>query len=244
MLVVHSHRDEGIPDGADHVVYRLDEALAQAPDLALVCSPTFKHVEAGIACLQAGAHVFIEKPLAADAAGARALVEAAASAGRVLIVGYNLRFLPSLRCLRDALHAGTIGRPMSVRAEVGQYLPEWRPDRDYRETNSARSELGGGVELELSHEIDYVCWLLGDVSSVDAILGRTSDLEIDVDDTAEILLRFESGAIAQCAHGYGAALGNAHLPHRRRRRNADLGRAIRSGASVHAGYRLDDPARW
>lgn len=196
VVLRHARGTEGTPAGADAVVYRLEDALASRPDVAFVCGPTSTHVETGVALARAGAHVFIEKPLAADAAGAAALVDAARDAQRALVVGYNLRFLASLRALRRALLDGEIGRPMSVRAEVGQYLPDWRPGTDYRASNSARALLGGGVELELSHEIDYVRWLLGDASSVDAVLARTSDLEIDVDDTAEIILRFPSGAIA------------------------------------------------
>lgn len=196
VVVRHARTHEGVPEGADGVVFSLDEALASQTDLALICGPTAAHAQAGLACLRAGAHLFVEKPLAGDSAGARALMDAAEAAQRSLVVGYNLRFLPSLRRLRDALADGSIGRVMSLRAEVGQYLPEWRPDRDYRETNSARAALGGSVVFELSHEIDYVRWLTGEVTSVDAVLARTSDLEIDVDDTAELLLRFEGGAIA------------------------------------------------
>jgi predicted dehydrogenase len=196
VVVRHARNDEGVPEGADRVVFSLEEALASKPDLALICGPTTTHVEAGLACLRSGAHLFVEKPLAIDVAGASALVAAASSAKRALLVGYNLRFLPSLRRLREELLGGSIGRPMTLRAEVGQYLPDWRPGRDYRETNSARADFGGSVEFELSHEIDYVRWLLGEAASVDATLARTSDLEIDVDDTAELLLRFRNGAIA------------------------------------------------
>jgi predicted dehydrogenase len=85
---------------------------------------------------------------------------------------------------------------MSARIEVGQYLPDWRPGRDYRDSHSARADFGGSVEFELSHEIDYACWLFGQAVSVDALLAHTSDLEIAVDDTAELLLRFDGGAIA------------------------------------------------
>jgi predicted dehydrogenase len=196
VVVRHARNDEGVPEGADGVMFSLDEALAESPDLTLICGPTSTHVQTGLACLRSGAHIFVEKPLGIDAAGAAALVAAASTAKCALLVGYNLRFLPSLRRLRDELHGGSIGRPMTLRAEVGQFLPDWRPGRDYRETNSARADFGGSVELELSHEIDYVRWLLGEAASVDAVLARTSDLEIDVDDTAELLLRFRSGAIA------------------------------------------------
>lgn len=196
LVLRHSKNGDPVPEGADRVVYAIDDALAYKPDVAFVCGPTAMHVDVGAAFALGGAHLFVEKPLADDVAGARSLVDAAKSANRAVVVGYNLRFLPSLRALRAQLMSGSIGRPMALRAEVGQYLPDWRPGTDYRKTNSARAEFGGGVELELSHEIDYVRWLLGEVKSVDATLARLSDLEIEVDDTAELLLRFESGAVA------------------------------------------------
>ena len=88
------------------------------------------------------------------------------------------------------LAEGIIGRALSVRCEVGQYLPSWRPDCDYRQGVSGRSELGGGVLLELSHEFDYLRWIFGEVSWVRATLMRQSSLEINVEDSAHLILGF------------------------------------------------------
>jgi predicted dehydrogenase len=111
------------------------------------------------------------------------------------MVGYNLRFHPPLQILKQSIVDGKIGKLIGIRAEVGQYLPEWRPGTDYRSSVSAKGELGGGVVFELSHELDYALWLAGDVTSVTAQADRLSDLEINVEDTAEIILRFVNGAI-------------------------------------------------
>jgi predicted dehydrogenase len=102
--------------------------------------------------------------------------------------------------LKDALNSDLIGKILSYRGEVGQYLPDWRINTDYRHTVSAKKELGGGALLELSHEIDYSRWLMGEVDSVCAITGKYSDMEIDVEDIAEIIIQFKSGTI-----------GNIHL---------------------------------
>jgi predicted dehydrogenase len=91
---------------------------------------------------------------------------------------------------RELLIQGKVGPVVSVRAEVGQYLPAWRPDSDYRNSVSAQKRLGGGVLLELSHEIDYLLWLFGPVEWVKATLLRQSNLEIDVEDTAHLQLGF------------------------------------------------------
>nr|WP_305891688.1 Gfo/Idh/MocA family oxidoreductase [Methylomonas sp. WSC-6] len=89
------------------------------------------------------------------------------------------------------LEQAVIGKVLSVRCEIGQYLPAWRPDSDYRQSVSARRELGGGALLELSHELDYLRWIFGEVDWVNATLSRQSSLEIDVEDTVHLLLGFQ-----------------------------------------------------
>lgn len=191
----HSRDDAVVPEGADRVVHTLDAALEHLPEIGFVCGPTSTHAGVGVALARAGLHLFVEKPLALSAWEARQLVDACSQAGRMLIVGYNLRFSNSLRVMHAAAREGSIGRVMSGRAEVGQYLPEWRAGVDYRTTHSARAQLSGGIVFELSHEIDYLRWLLGEVTTVDALVGRLSDLDVDVDDTAELLLSFANGSI-------------------------------------------------
>src|SRR5262249_48764462 len=88
-----------------------------------------------------------------------------------------------------------IGRITSARADVGEYLPDWHPWQDYRASYSGRRDLGGGAVLTFSHELDALCWLLGPPRRLTAMAARTSSLEIDTEDVAEIMLDFESGAI-------------------------------------------------
>jgi len=102
-----------------------------------------------------------------------------------------LRFLPSLIEFKKQAHSVKIGKIYSVRAEVGQYLPSWRPEVDYRKGVSAQKNLGGGALLELSHEIDYLSWIFGKVNWVKAHISKQSDLEIDVEDSAFVILGFE-----------------------------------------------------
>jgi predicted dehydrogenase len=180
---------------ADSIVFRQEDALDSKPDLALIAGPASRHIETGLALAQQGIHLFIEKPLSHTLDGVDDLLHLCQQRSLVLMVGYNLRFYRPLQVMRQALLEGRIGRPLAVRAEVGQYLPEWRPSKDYRHCVSAKQELGGGVVLELSHELDYVRWLMGEVKTVCAQIGHLSDLEIDVEDTAEIILQFDNGVI-------------------------------------------------
>lgn len=190
----------GPPDLADRVVYQLKDALDAKPDAALITNPASRHIETGLTLAQQGVHLFIEKPLSNTLDGVDELLALCRQRSLVLMVGYNFRFYPPLQVMRQALIDGRIGRPVALRAQVGQYLPDWRPGCDYRRGVSARQDLGGGAVLELSHELDYVRWLVGEVKTVSAQVGHLSDLEIDVEDTAEIVLQFQNGVV-----------GNIHL---------------------------------
>lgn len=125
-----------------------------------------------------GGSVLVEKPLFGSAA------EQPPSAEMSIFVAYNLRFHPLVTRLKQAL--GDL--PLyAAEFHAGQYLPQWRPGRDYRTTYSARSEDGGGVLRDLSHELDLVLWLCGGLTSVAALGGHVSDLEIASDDVYSLL---------------------------------------------------------
>jgi predicted dehydrogenase len=175
------------------------EALAGA-DIAIVASPSSEHARHARLALEAGVPVLVEKPLALDAADARALEALADRLGVPLGVGMNLRFHPGVRGVGELLPR--VGRVWRAAAWCGSWLPGWRPGTDYRRSYSARSELGGGVLLDAIHEIDYLCALLGPVATVSAELPRVSDLEIDVEDVALLRLGMRSGARATITLDY------------------------------------------
>jgi predicted dehydrogenase len=175
----------------------LDRALErERPDVVFVTNPTALHVPTAIAALDAGAHVFVEKPLGSSLDRVAELLDLACKRGRLLMVAYNLRFHPGLLRLKTLLDSNAVGRLISVRAEVGEFLPDWHPWEDYRHGYAARRELGGGAVLTFSHELDALCWLLGAPRRVTAMAAQTSSLDIDVEDVAEIVLEFESGTLA------------------------------------------------
>lgn len=175
---------------ADLCTVCLEEAVAFRPHIAIISTPATHHDWPAIALARAGTHLLIEKPIATTLSAARAVAEAAQAAGVKVHVGYNLRFLESLSVFRAAIHSGAAGRISSVRAEVGQYLPDWRPGVDWRNAVSARHDLGGGVLLELSHEFDYLRWIFGEVVSVHGWLGHNGPLGLEVEDTVHALLHF------------------------------------------------------
>ena len=167
------------------------EALGkQKPDVVLICTPPVFHVEQALAAVRAGAHVFIEKPLSHQSNGIQELIREARHRDRRVQVGYNLRFHPGLKILKNLVDSGKIGRVLWLSAEVGQYLPDWRPWQNYRESYSAIREMGGGILLDGSHELDYICWILGYPTELTCRAERISNLDVDVEDSAWIHLRF------------------------------------------------------
>lgn len=180
-----------IVDSGSEFLTTIQDAKEFSPEIAVLCTPSTTHISLALEFAKSDVHLLIEKPISQSSAGVLELLEECASRNVVLMVGYNLRYLKSLQEFRRHVSEGLIGRPLSVRCEVGQYLPNWRPKKDYRKSVSARSELGGGVMLELSHEIDYLRWIFGEVDWVRATLLRQSELEIDVEDTVHLTIGFE-----------------------------------------------------
>lgn len=175
----------------------LDNGIDQKPDAVLITTPTSTHIPIALKAAEKGCHLFIEKPISHDLEGVKKLIRIIDKKGLTCMVGYNLRFHPGLKLIKRLLEEKVIGNIVSVRVEAGQYLPEWHPLEDYRTGYSAKKSLGGGVILDLSHEIDYIRWFLGEVKEVFSFTSKLSHLEIETEDVAEILLRFKSGVIGE-----------------------------------------------
>jgi predicted dehydrogenase len=179
------------------VLLALEEALAWEPDAVVIASPAPFHISVAIAFATRGAHLLIEKPLSNNLEGVDELIASRDRLGIVAGVGYNLRFNVCLEQMQRVVREGGIGRPIHGYFEAGQFLPDWRPHLPYQKSVSAQRSLGGGVLLELSHEVDLASWMLGQAQWVSASVRRVTDLEIDVEDTAQIQLGFASGAVGQ-----------------------------------------------
>ena len=156
----------------------------ESPDYVVVANETAMHRETLDDLARSGfeGRVLVEKPLFAEP------VPVPEHRFARCAVGYNLRFHPVLLALRDAVAAESI---VSVHAYCGQYLPDWRPNSDWRASYSADRARGGGVLRDLSHELDYLMWMFGDWSRVAATQGDTGTLGIDADDCRCLLVGFE-----------------------------------------------------
>jgi predicted dehydrogenase len=166
----------------------LDRALSQKPQVVFVCNPTSFHLPVALSAARAGCHLFIEKPLSHSYDGVEEIISLVEGKKHIALVGYQMRFHPCLQMLRDLLKQNLIGRVLTVRVEVGEYLPGAHPHEDYRQRYASQFDLGGGVILSQSHELDYIYWLFGLPRRLFALGGHLSSLDIDVEDTASILM--------------------------------------------------------
>ena len=171
--------------------------------IVVVANPASMHL-ATLAALADAGHagaLLVEKPLSHQP------VPTMGIAPRVK-VGYNLRFLPVVGRIRELI-AGR--RLLSMSAQVGQYLPDWRPGKDYRDSVSAQRALGGGVLRELSHELDLVQHLAGSWRRVVAAGGNTRSLQIDVEDHYALLLECERCPSVQVGMDFLDRIGHRRL---------------------------------
>jgi predicted dehydrogenase len=170
----------------------MESVISYKPNIAIVANPSPFHIEICKELLKTDTHLLIEKPLSNSTNGVSELIAQSRERNLTVMVGYNLRFSPSLEYFSRLIKEKVIGDVHSVRCEVGQYLPSWRPNTDYKQSVSARQDLGGGVLLELSHEIDYLRWIFGEFNWVRATLSRQSVLKVDVEDTAHMTIGFST----------------------------------------------------
>jgi predicted dehydrogenase len=169
----------------DGVAATLEEGLAFAPDAVFLCTPPALHVPQAIQAIRAGCHVFSEKPLSADLEGIDELEGLIARTGRKFMVGLCFRFHKGLLRARRVLEEGRIGRIVSIRALMGEHLPDIRPD--YRDLYLAKCN----GAFELMHDIDLAMWFAGrDALRVRCIHGGFSDIGIEAPDLVELLMEF------------------------------------------------------
>ena len=187
----------------------LQGAGVEGARAVIIATETGRHLPDGRAALQGGLDVLMEKPMARNAEEAGQLLAQARRAGRRLFVGCVLRFAESLATLREWLPR--LGGLHAVRIECQSYLPEWRPDRPYRESYSARAD-DGGVLRDLIHEIDYAGWLFGWPTAVSASLANLGRLGIEAEEIADIWWQAPLGC------GVSVHLDYVSRPARRRMR--------------------------
>lgn len=187
-----SQRDSLLAEVPCTAVYEsLEAGLAGRPDTVLVATPPVLHIAEAIAAVRAGAHVLCEKPLSDTCGGVDELDALARQFNRKVMVALCFRYHDGHRRAKQYLDSGRVGRLVSVRALMGEHLPEVRPD--YRRLFTSKS-IGA---FDLMHDIDLAIWYAGgSIQQVSCLSGSFSDIGIEAPDVVEMLLQFDNRCMA------------------------------------------------
>lgn len=171
----------------DYFVNKTEDLINANVELVIVASPASYHAKHALPLISASIPVLIEKPVTTNLEDINKLLNASKKHKTPTSVAYCLRYLPSAKKIRDLLAKETIGKIHNSFVEVGQYLPNWRQNKNYRKTVSANPILGGGALFELSHELDYIQWILGNLTINSAILRSSDTLKLEVEDIVDVV---------------------------------------------------------
>jgi predicted dehydrogenase len=171
-------------------IYSWDDVEKLKPDIAFITNPTSSHIETALNCAKNGYRLFIEKPIDSKKEGLDELLKIVRDKQLPSYVAYNLRFHPVINKLKEYINQYYF---LHMRVLCISFLPDWRPEQDHKKSYSSNLRFGGGVLLDLSHEIDYVDYLLDGINKIEGNYGRKSDITIDSDDYADILAESPKG---------------------------------------------------
>ena len=195
VTLVRSGKGQEYPEEglAARSVSTIERAIDAGIQAAIISSPSTLHLQQAEQLGKAGVHFLVEKPLSHHSKGVDKFLKEFPEMGIVGLTGYVFRYDQAARGFSEMLNAGAPGHLLHARVECGSYLPDWRPNQDYRSSVSAKSELGGGALLELSHELDYVHWFFGEPESVYAHLHNSGTLGVKPEESVELVLTNKIG---------------------------------------------------
>ena len=164
-------------------------------DIVFICTPPNTHTELLKFSIDNGKHIFCEKPISNSRNNLVNILKKADKNNLKIVVGYMLKFHPGLKTIKNMIDSGKIGNILGGQVNFGYFLPNWRPNYDYKKNYFGKQSDGGGIIFEASHELDYVRWIFGEIKSVTSVSAHISDLEIETDDYAEIILETNKKSI-------------------------------------------------
>ena len=181
-------------------VFDISEIKVDTLSFILISNPTAVHYETIKEVMVYKKPLFIEKPLFETLSNeANDLVMEIERQGIPTYVACNLRFLESIAKIRELL----VGKRVNeVNVYCGSYLPDWRPNIDFRKVYSANKEMGGGVHIDLIHELDYVYWLFGAPIHTQSFFSNKSSLDITAYYYANYLWEYDDFSVSVVLNYY------------------------------------------
>jgi predicted dehydrogenase len=180
-------------NNADYFLRNFQEAHEHKFNAVIIASPASFHIEHALFFSSLNIPLLIEKPLSDDLSKYKEASNILLDLNQKVKIAYNLRYLNSMIFFKNFLDKNLLGKIYSIQSEVGQNLINWRPKKNYKDTVSSNKKLGGGALLELSHELDYLTWIFGDIEGVFCKFSNTNHFDIDVEDNVDSVLQTKSG---------------------------------------------------
>jgi len=190
LFALRSNKNNATENNEIINLYLFDEVKNIDFDFAIISNPTIKHKETIESLIPLRIPLFIEKPVHSSLEIATTLPTIEEN-NILTYVGCNLRFLDSLKFIKEYLNENPHKKINEVNVYCGSYLPNWRPDKDFRVIYSANAEQGGGVHLDLIHELDYIYWFFGMPKKIRRYFTSKSSLNISAIDYANYLFDYE-----------------------------------------------------
>lgn len=179
------------------IITTWDELENNIPFAAIICTPTSQHLYQTLKCAELGIHCLVEKPLSHNINDLNLLAHYAKKNNVFIHVGFMMRFHPHIKKIRKIIDNNLYGNLISINSKWGEYLPDWHPWENYKDSYAAKKELGGGVSLTLSHDIDIANFLANSIPVKSfKINNYNSNLGITVETGTDILVKYENGITA------------------------------------------------
>ena len=175
----------------------IEKKIHENTNCVMICTPPSSHMSIAKIAMKKNIHIFIEKPLSNSVDDLSHFHDLRRSSKSKIFVGYVFRFDKGLQKIKKMLLSDKIGKILSFDAYEGYYLPLWRPWQNYKKSYTSSKKLGGGIILDGSHELNYLLWLGGNVKEIFSYYTKISSLKVHTEGLAEILLKFNSGAIGR-----------------------------------------------
>ncbi len=197
-------RQKAIKDIADLPFYSApEEAIKkEEPQIIFICSPTSLHLKHLNLALEKSVDIFVEKPLSSNLSGVDDVIKKAVKRKSVVMVACNFKFHKGMQMLAEELQKNSYNNPLLARVVLGYYLPDARKKTDYKKNYAAQKD-GGGVILDSGiHVINYLESLMGEIDRVMAVEGKTKNLGINSEESAQLTFVHKTGGISSVSLDY------------------------------------------
>jgi predicted dehydrogenase len=177
-------------DSIDNVVniFSFDELIVK-PDFAIISTPTYLHSKYIIELSVRGIPMMIEKPALHNLHNSEQILSLTQKHNAFTYVAFNLRFHPCILFIKNYI-SQRISSINEINVYCGSYLPDWRPMKSYKDIYSSHLQMGGGVHLDLIHELDYITWIFGAPLKYTSFTSSNSSLKIKAPDCAYYFLNY------------------------------------------------------